>query len=112
MQSLRLRNDTLLEIATFIVRRWSGKEKVTVSITDQKEIQSNLRENRVLMFPLERYQGTDFKKYRQFRTALWNEAMRIRNSSKILSNVHAFGFFLNLLETLILVIIGSSYWQV
>ena len=76
MQSLRLRNDTLLEIATFIVRRWSGKEKVTVSITDQKEIQSNLRENRVLMFPLERYQGTDFQKYRQFRTGLWYEAIR------------------------------------
>ena len=111
MQSSRLRNDALLEIATFIVRRWSGKEKVTVSITDQKEIQSNLRENRVLMFPLERYQGTDFQKYRQFRTALWYEAMRIRHSSKILSNDHAFGFILNLLETRRIEIIGRSYWQ-
>ena len=111
MQSLHLRNDSLLEIATFLVRRWSGKEKVTVSITEQKEVQSNIRENKVLMFPLERYQGTDFQKYRQFRTALWYEAMRIKHSSKILSNDHAFGFILNTLETRRIETVGRSYWQ-
>ena len=52
MQSLHLRSDTLLEIATFLVRRWSGKEFVTVNISDQKEVQTKLRENKVLMFPL------------------------------------------------------------
>src|SRR5207245_11195472 len=111
MQSLHLRNDSLLEIATFLVRRWSGKEKVTVSITEQKEVQSNIRENKVLMFPLERYQGTDFQKYRQFRTALWYEAIRIRHSNKILSNDHDFGFILNLLETRRIEIIDRSYWH-
>ena len=97
MQSLHLRSDTLLEIATFLVRRWSGKESITVSISDQKEVQTKLRENKVVMFPLDRYQGSDFQKYRQFRIALWYEAMRIRYSNKILSNDHAFGFILNTL---------------
>jgi hypothetical protein len=111
MQSLRLRNDTLIEIATFLVRRWAGKEGITVGIIDQKEIQTKLKENKVLMFPIERYQGTDFQKYRQFRTALWYEAMRIRHSSKILSNDHAFGFILNSLETRRIEVIGRRFWE-
>jgi von Willebrand factor type A domain-containing protein len=111
MQSLRLRSDTLLEIGTFLVRRWSGKEEITVGITDQKEVQTKLRENKVLMFSIERYQGTDFQKYRQFRTALWYEAMRIRHSSKILSNDHAFGFILNTLETRRIETIGRKFWE-
>src|SRR5438445_11199498 len=111
MQSLHLRNDSLLEIATFLVRRWSGKEKVTVSITEQKEVQSNIRENKVLMFPLERYQGTDFQKYRQFRTAIWYEAMRIKHSSKIMSNDHAFGFILNTFQTTRIQTAAGSYWK-
>ena len=111
MQSLHLRNDTLLEIATFLVRRWSGKETISVSISDQKEVQTKLKENKVVMFPLEKYQGTDFQKYRQFRTALWYEAMRIRYSSKILSNDHAFGFILNTLETRRIEAIARKVWQ-
>ena len=111
MQSLDLRSDTLLEIATFLVRRWSGNELVTVSISDQKEVQTKLRENKVLMFPLQRYQGSDFQKYRQFRIALWYEAMRIRYSGKILSNDHAFGFILNTLETRRIEIIARKVWQ-
>src|SRR6267378_2138357 len=99
MQSLHLRNDTLLEIATFLVRRWSEKQKVTVGIVDQQEIQTKLKENKVIMFPLDHFYGTDFQKYRQFRTALWYESMRLKHSNKILSNDHAFGFLLNTLET-------------
>ena len=111
MQSLHLRNDTLLEIATFLVRRWSGREAITVNITDQKEVQTKLRENKVMMFPLEKYQGVDFQKYRQFRTTLWYEAMRIKYSSKILSNDHAFGFILNTLETRRIETIGRLLWK-
>ena len=36
MQSLHLRSDTVLEIGTFLVRRWSGKEEFTLNIKDQK----------------------------------------------------------------------------
>jgi len=111
MQSLHLRSDTLLEIGTFLVRRWSSNEDITVGITDQKEIQTKLRENKIILFPIERYQGTDFQKYRQFRTALWYESMRVRHSSKILSNDHAFGFILNTLETRRIEIIGRKFWQ-
>jgi len=111
MQSLHLRIDTLLEIATFLVRRWSGKESITVNISDQKETQTKLHENKVTMFSLERYHGTDFQKYRQFRTALWYEAMRIRYSTKILSNDHAFGFILNTLETRRIETIARTIWQ-
>ena len=111
MHSLQIRNDTLLEIGTFLVRRWSGNEEITLSIKDQKDIQTKLRENKVIIFPLDRYYGTDFQKYRQFRTALWYESMRIRHSSKILSNDHAFGFILNTLDTRRVETVGRKYWQ-
>ncbi|MDE1766501.1 MAG: VWA domain-containing protein [Thaumarchaeota archaeon] len=111
MRSIQLRNDALLEIGTFLVRRWSGKEEITLSIKDQKEIQTKLRENKVTMFPLDKYHGTDFQKYRQFRTALWYESMRIKHSGKILSNDHAFGFILNTLDTRRIETIGREYWQ-
>ena len=110
MQSIRLRSDTLLEIATFLVRRWSEKQNVTVGIGEQKEIQTKLKENKVVMFPLDRFYGSDFQKYRQFRTALWYVAMRLRYCNKILSNDHAFGFLLNTLETRRIETIGRKEW--
>lgn len=111
MQSLHLGNDTLIEIATFLVRRWSDKEKSSVVIIDQQEIQTKFKENKVTMIPLERFHGNDFQKYRQFRTTLWYEAMRLKNSNKILSNDHAFGFLLNTLETRRIENIGRKMWQ-
>ena len=111
MQSLHLRSDTVLEIGTFLVRRWSGKEEFTLNIKDQKEIQTKLKEKKVVIFPLDRYHGTDFQKYRQLRVALWYESMRIRHSNKILSNDHAFGFILNTLDIRRVETIGRKYWQ-
>lgn len=111
MQSFRLRNDILLEIGTFLARRWSGNDTVTLTITEQKEIHTKVRERKILMFPLEKYEGTDFQKYRQFRTALWYESMRLRHSSKILSNDHAFGFILNTLETRRIETVGREDWH-
>ncbi|MGI0002633.1 MAG: VWA domain-containing protein, partial [Nitrosopumilaceae archaeon] len=77
MQSLHLRNDTLLEIVTFLIRRWSEKN-ISVGISEQKEIQTKLKENKVVMLPIDHYFGTNFQKYRQFRTASWYEAMRLK----------------------------------
>src|SRR5574341_953127 len=111
MQSLPLRNDTILEIATFLVRRWSEKQNITIGITEQKDIQTKLKENKVTMLPLNHYFGTDFQKYRQFRTALWYEAMRLKHCTKILSNDHAFGFLLNTLETRRIETIGRRQWR-
>ncbi|MEK6877382.1 MAG: VWA domain-containing protein, partial [Thermoproteota archaeon] len=91
-------------------RRWSEKN-ISVGISEQKEIQTKLKENKVVMLPLDHYVGTDFQKYRQFRTALWYEAMRVKNCTKILSNDHAFGFLLNTLETRRIETIGRRQWR-
>ncbi|MBM3905899.1 MAG: VWA domain-containing protein [Thaumarchaeota archaeon] len=111
MQLLQLRNDTLVEIATFLARRWSEKEKITVEFSDKKETITKLKENRISLVSPERYIGTDFDKYRQFRVAIWYEAMRVRLCKKILSNDHAFGFILNTLETRRIEMLGRKTWR-
>ena len=68
MQALSLRNDTLIDIATFLVRRWSGKENITVELSNKTETRTRLHENRVIITPIDRYDGNNFTKYRQFRT--------------------------------------------
>jgi len=111
MQSLHLRNDTLVEIATFLARRWSQKEKLTVEFSDKKENQTKLKENRISLIAPERYLGEDFERYRQFRTSIWYEAMRAKHCKKILSNDHAFGFILNTLETRRVELLGRKIWR-
>jgi len=111
MQSLSLRYDTLIEIATFLVRRWSEDDKITVELSSRKEILTRLGDKRVILIPVEMYHGDDFAKYRQFRTSVWYEAMRIKFCKKILSNDHAFGFILNTLETRRIEMLGRKVWQ-
>ena len=55
--------------------------------------------------------GNDFQKYRQFRTSLWYESMRIKFCKKILSNDHAFGFILNTMETRRVEQLGRKIWK-
>ncbi|MGI0003297.1 MAG: VWA domain-containing protein, partial [Nitrosopumilaceae archaeon] len=111
MQALSLRNDTLVDIATFLVRRWSGKENMTIEISNKTETRTRLHENRVIITPIDRYNGNNFQKYRQFRTSLWHEAMRVRFCKKILSSDHAFGFILNTIETRRIELLGRKIWQ-
>jgi len=111
MQTLSLRHDTLIEIATFLVRRWSENENVTVEFSDKTETKTRLKEKRVILSPIEKYTGDDFQRYRQFRAALWYEAMRIKFCKKILSNDHAFGFILNAIETRRIELLGREIWQ-
>ena len=111
MQSLELRNETLVEIATFLVRRWSQKENVLVEFSDKMETRTRLIENKVILPPMEKRIGSYFQRYRQFRTSLWYEAMRIRFCKKILSNDHAYGFILNTLETLRIEYLGRKIWR-
>ncbi len=110
MQSLSLRYDTLIELATFLVRRWSEEDKVTVELSPKKEISTRLRDKKVVLIPVEDYLGDDFAKYRQFRTSIWYEAMRIKLCSKILSNDHSFGFILNTIETRRIELEGRKVW--
>lgn len=111
MQSLQLQNESLVEIATFLVRRWSERENITVEFSDKIETKTRLKENRVILTPIEKRIGDDFQKYRQFRTSLWYEAMRIKFCKKILSNDHAFGFILNTMETRRVEQLGRKLWK-
>jgi len=111
MKSLELRNETLVEIATFLVRRWSEKENVVVEFSDKMETKTRLTENKVILIPMEKRIGNYFQRYRQFRTSLWYEAMRIKFCKKILSNDHAFGFVLNTLETRRIEYLGRKIWR-
>ena len=111
MQSLQLRNESLVEIATFLVRRWSESEKIIVEFSNKMETKTRLRENKVIITPIEKRLGVDFQKYRQFRTSLWYEAMRIKFCKKILSNDHAFGFILNTMETRRVEQLGRNIWK-
>ena len=111
MQAIQLQNDSLVEIATFLVRRWAEKDNVIVEISDKTETKTHLKENKVTLTPLEKRIGNDFQKYRQFRTSLWYEGMRIKYSKKILSNDHAFGFILNTMETQRIEQLGRKIWR-
>ena len=111
MQSLKLRNETLVEIATFLIRRWSGRENIIVEFSDKIETKTRLAENKVILTPIEKRIGSYFQRYRQLRTSLWYEAMRIKFCKKILSNDHAFGFILNTLETRRIEHLGRKIWK-
>ena len=111
MQSIQLQNDSLVEIATFLVRRWSENDSIVVEISEKAETKTRLKENKVILTPLEKRIGNDFQKYRQFRTSLWYEAMKIKYCKKILSNDHAFGFILNTMETQRVEQIGRKRWK-
>ena len=111
MSSISLRNDTLIEIATFLVRRWSGNENITVVLSTKKTNETRIKENRVILIPFLDYNGNEFERYRQFRTATWYEAMRINHCTKILSNDHAFGFILNTMERRRIELLGRKNWR-
>jgi uncharacterized protein YegL len=111
MQSVKLQNESLVEIATFLVRRWSERDNIVVEISDKIETKTRLNENKVILTPLEKRVGNDFQKYRQFRTSLWYEAMRVKFCKKILSNDHAFGFILNTMETRRVEELGRKIWR-
>ena len=111
MESLQLQNDTLIDIATFLARRWSGKENVTVGFSKTRQNETRLKEKRVLLIPNEHYYGDSFQKYRQFRVSIWYEAMRLKHCEKILSNDHAYGFILNAIETRRIELVGIKVWK-
>jgi len=111
MQPVQLQNESIVEIATFLVRRWSEENNIIVEISDIVETKTRLKENKVIITPLEKRIGDGFQKYRQFRTSLWYEAMRIKYCKKILSNDHAFGFILNTMETKRVEELGRKIWK-
>ena len=57
MSSVSLRNDILIEIATFLVRRWSGNDQITVEFSKKKTNETRIKENRVILIPFLDYNG-------------------------------------------------------
>ena len=111
MSSVSLRNDTLIEIATFLVRRWSENDQISVELSTKKTNETRMKEERVSLIPFSDYNGDEFERYRQFRTAIWYESMKINYCNKILSNDHAFGFILNTIERRRLELVGRKTWR-
>jgi hypothetical protein len=107
---LKMRNDVLIDIGTFLARRWSGRAKVVITLNQDKIPLAKPEKNQIALPFLEYYPGTDFQKYRQWRVALWYESMRIGKSSKVLSYEHAYGFILNTVETKRIEILGLNLW--
>ena len=111
VQNFSLRNDVLINLGTFLSRRWSGNNKATILLIEDKPPTTNLAKNSISMPSLRYYNGTEFQKYRQWRIALWYESMRIAYSTKALSNDHAFGFILNSIELKRIEILGLREWK-
>jgi len=106
-----MRNDVLLEIATFLARRWSGNGKVSIILVPDKAPAAKPAKNQLTLPLLNYYPGTDFQKYRQWRVTLWCESMRMQHSTKVQSNEHTYGFVLNTLETKRVEILGLQEWE-
>ncbi|HJS82511.1 MAG TPA: VWA domain-containing protein, partial [Nitrososphaera sp.] len=54
-----MRNDVLLEIATFLARRWSGNDKVIVMLMPEKPPSAKPDKNQIALPLLNYYPGTD-----------------------------------------------------
>src|SRR6476660_7740430 len=111
LQNFSMRNDILLNLGTFLSRRWSGNKMATILLIEDKAPTTNVEKNIISMPSLRYYTGSDFQKYRQWRVSLWYESMRLAHSSKVLSNDHAFGFILNSLELKRVEILGLREWR-
>jgi hypothetical protein len=104
-----MRNEVLLDIATFLVRRWSGNNNVQVIIADRPP-SINIYKKLVSLPPLSYYSGSDLVKYRQWRANCWKQAMKIKYSNRSLSTDYAHGFLLNCLEDKRVQILGLEDW--
>jgi hypothetical protein len=111
LEGLTVRDDVLLEIATFLSRRWSGKTKTLVTFIEEANPKTSPDKNQIALPHLRVYPGDRFQKYRQWRVSLWYESMRIKHSTKALSYDHAFGFIFNALEKKRVESLGLDEWK-
>lgn len=105
--------DGLIEIGTFLARRWSGRPRATVEFTDRghaRTAQGGPGGGRIVVPRQGRLRGDGLQKYRQFRASVWQESMRLSLCGKILSDDHAFGFILNAIESRRVEALGRRRW--
>ena len=111
LDNIHIRNDVLLEIATFLSRRWSDCTESTIHISREGKISTNLDKKRITLPGLDYFYGNIFQKYRQWRTLLWYESVRLKYSFKIFDTDVVFGFVFNILETKRIEILGLEEWK-
>ena len=111
LDNIHIRNDVLLEIATFLSRRWSDSTESTIHISREGKISTNLDKKRITLPGLDYFYGNIFQKYRQWRTLLWYESVRLKYSFKIFDTDVVFGFVFNILETKRIEILGLEEWK-
>ena len=111
LENIHIRNDVLLEIATFLSRRWSDSTESTIHISREGKISTNLDKKRIILPGLDYFYGNVFQKYRQWRTLLWYESVRLKYSFKIFDTDVVFGFVFNILETKRIEILGLEEWK-
>jgi len=111
IESATIRNDILLEISTFLARRWSNINDVTVVISRGRKTSTNIEKKKIILPELEYFYGNTFQKYRQWRTLLWYESMRLKHSFKIYDIDIAFGYIFNIIETKRVEILGMDDWK-
>ncbi|MFN4337254.1 MAG: vWA domain-containing protein [Candidatus Nitrosocaldus sp.] len=102
-----LKDDALLDIGTFLIRAWSGKDAI-LRIARVQRI--NYEKNTITIPSLDIFAGDEFSRYRQWRVACWILAMRFKHSSKYLSDDIAFGHVLNALEQKRVTMLGLREW--
>jgi hypothetical protein len=111
MDNVNVRNDVLIDIGTFLSRRWSNDTDVTVSISRENRPSTNIEKKSIILPKLSFFYGNTFQKYRQWRTLLWYESMRIKHSFKIYDTDIVFGYIFNVLETKRVEILGLMEWK-
>ncbi len=111
LDNIHIRNDVLLEIATFLSRRWSDSTESTIHISREGKISTSLDKKRITLPGLDYFYGNIFQKYRQWRTLLWYESVRLKYSYKIFDTDVVFGFVFNILETKRIEILGLEEWK-
>jgi hypothetical protein len=50
IEDIPIRNDVLLEIATFLAKRWSNTDDVSIIISKVKKITTNIEKKRIRLF--------------------------------------------------------------
>jgi len=111
IEGATIRNDVLLEISTFLARRWSNINDVTVIISRGRKTSANMEKKKITLPELGYFYGNTFQKYRQWRTLLWYESMRLKYSFKIYDTDIAFGYIFNIIETKRVEILGIDEWK-
>lgn len=106
-----IRTDVLLDISTFLARRWSNIDNATVVISRGRKTTTNIEKKKIVLPELNYFYGNTFQKYRQWRTLLWYESMRLKHSFKIYDTDIAFGYIFNIIETKRVEILGMNEWK-